>query len=280
MQCTRRTLFAATLSFVALLFLASGPSLVRADQVKLSSTIGPIDAGIVPLLAKTYEAKTGTAIVYEGAGTGATLKKAQTGSFDMVMVHARALEDEFVAQGYGRDRRDVMYNDFVILGPPEDPAGVKGMRVAVDAFRKIAAAGAPFVTRGDKSGTHVKEMEVWKASGVEPSGAWYETFAEGSKGNKVTTRHADSRKAYVLMDRATYLTLKQEITLVPLVEGDKLLMNYIAVIAVNPERFPNVNAKGATAFMDWLTGDEAQALIRDFGKDTFGEPLFFPNAKH
>ena len=198
----------------------------------------------------------------------------------MVMVHARALEDEFVAQGYGRDRRDVMYNDFVILGPPEDPAGVKGMRVATDAFRKIAAAGAPFVTRGDKSGTHVKEMEVWKASGVEPSGAWYETFAEGSKGNKVTTRHADSRKAYVLMDRATYLTLKQEITLVPLVEGDKLLMNYIAVIAVNPERFPNVNAKGATAFMDWLTGDEAQALIRDFGKDTFGEPLFFPNAKH
>jgi tungstate transport system substrate-binding protein len=154
------------------------------------------------------------------------------------------------------------------------------MRVAVDAFRKIAAAGAPFVTRGDKSGTHVKEMEVWKASGVEPTGAWYETFAEGSKGNKVTTRHADSRKAYVLMDRATYLTLKKEIGLVPLVEGDKLLMNYIAVIAVNPERFPNVNAKGATAFMDWLTGDEAQALIRDFGKDTFGEPLFFPNAKH
>ncbi len=187
MQCTRRTLFAATLSFVALLFLASGPSLVRADQVKLSSTIGPIDAGIVPLLAKTYEAKTGTTIVYEGAGTGATLKKAQTGSFDMVMVHARALEDEFVAQGYGRDRRDVMYNDFVILGPPEDPAGVKGMRVAVDAFRKIAAAGALCHPRGQVGYARQGDGGVeGKRRGTVRH--WYETFAEGSKGNKVTTR--------------------------------------------------------------------------------------------
>lgn len=274
-----RILMHSPISLLLLFLFVCGPSLVCADEVRLSSTIGPIDAGIVPLLAQTYEKKTGTKIVYEGAGTGATLKKAQTGAFDMVMVHARALEDEFIAQGYGRDRRDVMYNDFVILGPTDDPAGIKGMASAGEAFRKLAAAKVHFVTRGDKSGTHVKEMEIWKAIDMEPTGDWYEVFAEGSKGNKVTTKYADSRKAYVLMDRATYLTLKKEIALVPLVEGDTILLNYIAVIAVNPEKFPTVNTKGATAFMDWLTNDEAQTLIRDFGKDTFGEPLFFPNAK-
>ncbi len=255
------------------------PALASAAEIRLSSTIGPIDAGIVPLLAKTYETKTGVKVYFEGAGTGATLKKAQDGSFDLVMVHARKLEDAFVKDGYGIDRRDVMYNDFVILGPKSDPAKIRGMKSAAAAFKKLAAAKAPFVTRGDMSGTHVKEMEVWEAAGIKPEGSWYDLFADGKKGNKATTLYAEQKQAYTLMDRATYLTLKKEIKLAPLVEGDKVLLNFIAVIAVNPEKFPKVNAAGAKAFMDWLTGKEAQGIIKKFGVAEYGEPLFFPNAK-
>jgi len=268
--------FAAVVLF-GLVFCSS--ALAAPAEVRLSSTIGPIDAGIVPLLAKKFEEKSGVKIAFEGAGTGATLKKAQTGEFDMVMVHARKLEDAFVADGYGVDRRDVMYNDFVILGPPDDPAKIKGIKNAAGAFAKIAAAKAPFVTRGDMSGTHVKEMEVWEKAGLKPEGAWYLLFADGKSGNKATTKYADGQKAYTLMDRATYLTVKKEIALVPLVEGDTVLLNYIAVIAVNPARFPKINAAGARAFMDWLVGSEAQGIIKAFGVDVYGEPLFFPNAK-
>ena len=270
MRLCLATLFGLMLAFPISSFAA---------EVRLSSTIGPIDAGIVPLLAKKYEEKTGVKIAFEGAGTGATLKKAQTGDFDMVMVHARKLEDAFVADGFGVDRRDVMYNDFVILGPKDDPAKIKGMKGGAEAFAKIAAAKASFVTRGDMSGTHVKEMEVWEKTGIKPEGSWYMLFADGKLGNKATTKYADEKKAYVLMDRATYLTLKNEIALVPLVEGDTVLLNFIAVIAVNPTKFPKVNAAGAKAFMDWLVGDEAQGIIMAFGVETYGEPLFFPNAK-
>ena len=136
-----------------------------AGTIKLSSTIGPVDAGIIPLLAETFKAKTGTEFVIEKAGTGATLEKAKGGDFDMVVVHARALEDKFIAEGYGQNRRDIMYNDFVILGPKDDPAGIKGMKSAAEAFKKIAASDVEFVSRGDMSGTHVAEMNVWKAAG-------------------------------------------------------------------------------------------------------------------
>ena len=197
----------------------------------------------------------------------------------MVMVHARKLEDAFVAEGYGVDRRDVMYNDFVILGPPNDPAKIKGLKSAAEALGKIAAAKVPFVTRGDKSGTHVKEMEVWEKAGLKPEGNWYMLFADGKLGNKATTKYADEKKAYTLMDRATYLTLKKEIALVPLVEGDTVLLNYIAVIAVNPAKFPNINAAGAKTFMDWLVSPEGQDIIKTFGVDVYGEPLFCPNAQ-
>ncbi|MDR1660615.1 MAG: substrate-binding domain-containing protein [Desulfovibrio sp.] len=250
-----------------------------AGGVRMSSTIGPVDAGIVPLLAKTYERKSGVKVTFEAAGTGATLEKARKGNFDMVMVHARKLEDQFIAEGYGTDRRDVMYNDFVILGPKDDPARIRGMKSAPEAFAAIAKAGASFVSRNDRSGTHVKEMEIWEKAGTTPSGDWYDRFADGKKGNRATTLYTNEKKAYTLMDRATYLTLKKEISLTPLVEGDRILLNFIAVIAVNPEKFPSVHAAETRAFMDWLVGDEAQGIIRIFGVDTYGEPLFFPNAK-
>jgi tungstate transport system substrate-binding protein len=247
--------------------------------VMLASTIGPIDAGNVSALEEAFGRATGIEVRHAGAGTGASLEMAKTGSFDLVMVHARALEDRFVAEGWGLDRRDVMYNDFVILGPAADPAGIRGTAKATAALARIAAAGAPFVTRGDRSGTHVKEEELWWKAGITPAGAWYERWERGSSGNAPTTRHADARQAYVLMDRATYVTLKPEVRLQILVEKDPDLLNYIAVIRVNPARLPKVNADGARRFADWLVGEEAQRLIRGFGVDRYGEPLFFPNAR-
>jgi tungstate transport system substrate-binding protein len=246
--------------------------------VMLASTIGPIDAGIVGALEDAFQRATGLEVRHAGAGTGAALEMAKTGSFDLVMAHARALEDKFVADGWGIDRRDVMYNDFVILGPPADPAGIRGEHRAAAALARIAAARAPFVTRGDQSGTHVKEVEIWQKSGVTPSGDWYERWERGASGNAPTTRHADTRQAYVLMDRATYLTLKNEIRLQVLVEKDPDLLNYIAVIRVSPARLPKVNAEGARRFADWLVSEEAQRLIQAFGVERYGESLFFPNS--
>ncbi len=249
-----------------------------ADTLRISSTIGPVDAGMLPLLADTFTKKTGIEITMEKAGTGKTLKKAETGQFDLVMVHARKLEDAFCAAGFGIDRRDVMYNDFVILGPKSDPAGIKGMKKVTEAMAKIASSKVHFVSRGDKSGTHVKEMDIWAAAGIQPSGDWYEVWEGGSKGNKATTLYAEEKQAYTLMDRATWLTLKDSISLTPLMEADPLMLNLIAIIRVNPEKFPDIHKDVALQFADWVVGDEAQTIIRDFGKDKYGQPLFFPNS--
>lgn len=252
-----------------------------AGTIRLSSTIGPVDAGIIPLLADSYKAKAGTEFVIEKAGTGATLEKAKTGNFDLVVVHARALEDRFIAEGYGQNRRDFMYNDFVILGPEGDPAGIRGMKSAAEAFKKIAEAKAPFISRGDMSGTHVAEMKVWQAAGISPDAEmdeWYTVFSLGKLGNGPTTIFADKRGAYTLMDRATYLTRRSGIKIVPLVEGDPILLNLIAAIEVSPKRFPKVNNAEAVKFVDWLCGDEAQTIIKDFKVSEYGEPLFFPNS--
>ena len=249
-----------------------------AETLRISSTIGPVDAGMLPLLAETFTKETGIAVTIAKAGTGATLKKAESGSFDLVMVHARRLEDAFCAAGFGVDRRDVMYNDFVILGPAGYPAGIKGMKKVTEAVKKIAEAKVPFVSRGDKSGTHVKEMEIWAAAGIRPAGTWYEVWEGGAKGNKATTLYVNEKQAYTLMDRATWLTVKDEVSVVPLMEADPLMLNLIAVIRVNPEKFPDIHKDEALKFADWVVGDEAQTLIRDFGKDKYGQPLFFPNS--
>ena len=244
----------------------------------LASTIGPIDAGIVGALEAAFTKKTGIAVEHTGAGTGQALKLAETGNYDLVLVHAKALEEKFVAEGFGTKRYDLMYNDFVILGPPSDPARIKGMKDATSALGKIAQAQALFVTRGDKSGTHVKELEIWKKAGIEPQGAWYQVFAEGAKGNAATLVFTNEKQAYSVMDRATYITLKPKITLQVLVERDEALLNYITLIPVNPAKFPQVHHAEAMQFVDWLQGREAQIIIRDFGKDKYGEPLFFPNS--
>jgi tungstate transport system substrate-binding protein len=193
-------------------------------------------------------------------------------------VHAKVLEEKFVADGFGTKRYDLMYNDFVLLGPPSDPAKIKGMKGSAAALKAIARVQAPFVTRGDKSRTHVKELEIWKKAGIEPQGPWYQVFAEGAKGNAATPAFVNEKQAYTIMDWATYITMKPKITLQVLVERDEALLNYITLIPVNPAKFPQVHHAEATQFVDWLQGRDAQIIIRDFRKDKYGEPLFFPNS--
>ena len=224
----------------------------KSDQfIFLSSTIGPIDSGIVGALEDQFEKETGIRVRHVGAGTGAALKLATKGQIDLVMAHAKSLEENFIADGYGTERIPLMYNDFVIVGPASDPAAVKGEKSATAALKKIMDANGKFISRGDKSGTHVAEMELWKKTGV----------------------------AYTVIDRATYLSLKDQIKVVILVEGDEALLNYISLIPVNPAKFPRVNRKDTLTFVQWLTSPEkGQLIIRDFGKEKYGSPLFFPNS--
>jgi tungstate transport system substrate-binding protein len=247
-------------------------------KLLLASTIGPIDAGIVGALEEAFTKKTGIAVEHTGAGTGKAIQMAETGKYDLLLVHAKALEEKFVADGFGTKRYDLMYNDFVILGPASDPAKIKGMKDAAAALRKIMEAKASFVTRGDKSGTHVKELEVWKKAGIEPQGAWYNVFDQGSKGNAPTLAFTNEKQAYTIMDRATYITMKSKIMLQILVERDDILLNYITLIPVNPAKFPQARYTDTMQFVDWLQGRDAQLIIRDFGKEQYGEPLFFPNS--
>jgi len=265
---------------LAIILLIPGLCWAQKGFVLLASTIGPIDSGIVGALEDAFEKETGTRVRHVGAGTGAALKIAEQGNVDLVMAHAKALEEKFIKDGYGTERIPLMYNDFVVLGPASDPAGIKGMKTGAEALKAIAAKRALFLTRGDKSGTHVAEMDIWARAGIKPDGTWYVTFEKGSLGNVPTTKFADEKGAYVFMDRATYLALRKDINLVILVENDEALLNYISLIPVNPKKFPRVNYADATAFAKWLTDPaKGQKLIADFGKDKYGAALFFPNSK-
>jgi tungstate transport system substrate-binding protein len=256
---------------------------VRAGQegfLLMASTIGPIDAGIVPALEDAFEKETGIRVRHVGAGTGEALQIARCGSVDLALVHAKSLEEAFVADGFGTGRIALMYNDFVIVGPAADPAGIKGMRSATQALQRLAGKGAPFISRGDKSGTHVAEMELWKAAGVKPSGVWYSVYEKGREGNGPTLKYADQQAAYTVIDRATYLSLKDSIKLVVLVQGDEILLNRISLIPVNPKKFPKVNQADTGRFIDWLTDPQrGQRIIGEFGKEKYGQALFFPDSR-
>lgn len=248
--------------------------------VYLASTIGPIDAGIVDALESAFEKDTGIRVRHVGAGTGAALDIARQGSVDLVLVHAKALEEKFVADGYGTERVPLMYNDFVIVGPAADPAGIKGTKSALEAMKALAAKAAPFVSRGDNSGTHVAEKDLWAKTGLKPSGAWYQVFAKGAEGNMATLVYTDAQNAYTVIDRASYLGAKEKIKLQVLVEGDEVLLNHISLIPVNPAKFPKARVQDAAAFTAWLTAaDKGQKLIEGFGKEKFGQPLFIPESK-
>jgi tungstate transport system substrate-binding protein len=259
------------------------PSLHQVQEnnyVFMASTIGPIDAGIVGALEDQFEKETGIRVRHVGAGTGATLQIAEKGNIDLVLVHAKALEEKFVKDGYGTERIPLMYNDFVIVGPSEDPAGIKGMNSATEALKKISDKKVLFISRGDKSGTHVAEMDLWKAAGIKPASPWYVVYEKGAEGNVPTLKYTDQRKAYTVIDRATLLTVQKDVRIVVLVEKDEALLNFISLIPVNPKKFPSVNYEAAMTFAKWLTSPEkGQLIIRDFGKDKYSGPLFFPNSK-
>jgi tungstate transport system substrate-binding protein len=248
--------------------------------ILLASTIGPIDAGIVSALEDGFEKETGIRVRHVGAGTGEALKIAERGNIDLVMVHARSLEEKFVAAGFGTERIPFMYNDFVIVGPANDPAGIRGMKSATTALKRIAEKSGQFVSRGDKSGTHVAETELWTKAGLKPAGTWYKIYEKGSEGNVPTLRFTSSTGSYTLIDRATYLSIQKEIKLEILVEGDEALLNRISLIPVSTKKFPQVNHEDVDLFVRWLTASaKGQKIVSEFGIDRFGAPLFFPDSQ-
>jgi tungstate transport system substrate-binding protein len=240
-------------------------------QLTLATTTSTQDSGLLDVILPDFEAKTGYQVEVIAVGSGAAMSMGESGDADVLLVHSRAAEDEFIAA-----RHDVMYNDFLIIGPAADPAGIKGGNDAVAAITQISESEAIFLSRGDESGTHKKELSIWRAAGIEPSGDWYNSVG---KGMGDTYRMADEMQGYTLIDRATYLANKGNYSLEPMVEGDELLFNPYGVIAVSPEKYPNINYEGATAFIQWIISDETQALIAEFGKDQYGQSLFIPDAK-
>lgn len=241
-------------------------------QLRLATTTSTENSGLLAYLLGPWKQATGTHVRVIAVGTGQALALGERGDADLVLVHARAREDAFVAAGHGVDRRDIMWNDFLIAGPPSDPAGVKGLRDAAAALRRIAAKQARFVSRGDDSGTHIRERQLWKAAGVDPEGrAWYDKAGQGM-GPCLTV--ADQRRAYILTDRGTFLAVRKGKELEVLVEGDARLRNPYGAILVNPQRHPHVNVTKARLLLDYLTSAEGRKRIAAYRVD--GETLFHP----
>lgn len=241
----------------------------------LATTTSTEDSGLLEYILPDFEAKYNADVDVIAVGTGQALELGQNGDADVVLVHARAREDAFVADGYGTARYDVMYNDFILVGPAADPAGIRGMTEAAAAFTRIAETGSTFISRGDDSGTHSKEKAIWTAAGITPEGDWYLSAGQGM--GEVLTM-SEEMGAYTLSDRATYVARQATgLKLEFLVEGDPILFNPYGVIPVNPQKHPNVNAELAQAFADWITSLETQELIASFQVN--GQALFTPDSQ-
>lgn len=247
----------------------------RARELILATTTSTQDTGLLEAWIPMFEERYPYSVKVVAVGSGQALEMGRNGECDVMLVHSPGDEEEMVEEGFAVNRRPVMHNDFVIVGPPGDPAGVKTAVSAAEAFKKIAASGRKFISRGDRSGTHVKELEIWEKAGLSPAGAWY---LESGKGMGDTLRIASEEGAYTLTDRGTFLKLKKGLESVPLFEGDEALYNYYHVMEVNPEKWPDVNVEGARAFSDFVTGREAQGFLLRFGREEYGQPLFFPDA--
>jgi tungstate transport system substrate-binding protein len=242
----------------------------------LATTTSTQDSGLLDVLIPLFEQQTGYVVQTVAVGTGAALKMGEEGNADVLLVHAPSSEKTFMDNGFGSDRRLVMHNDFVIVGPADDPAGIKGTAAAVEAFQKIAAAGATFVSRSDDSGTNKMELSLWQKAAIDPAGqSWY---MESGQGMGATLTITSEKNAYTLTDRATYLANKANLQLDILVEGDPALLNVYHVIIVNHEKWPNSNLEGAMAFADFIVSPATQEVISTFGLDKYGQPLFFSDA--
>jgi len=259
---------------VVLLGLAAAAG-AQSRVVILATTTSTQDAGLLDVLVPAFERRTGYTVKTIAVGTGQALALATRGEADVALAHAPEVEKKYVAEGRLANRRLVMVNDFVLVGPEADPAKIAGEKSAVAAFQRIAAAGARFVSRGDKSGTHTLELALWRRAGVEPAAPWY---IESGQGMGATLGLAADRRAYTLSDRATLLAFGRRLALKLMVEGDRALLNVYAVLEVNPANGPRVNAAGGKALADFLLSPEAQAVIRTFGADRYGRALFVPVA--
>lgn len=265
-------------TFTLVLAIASiaAPSVAQDKSIVVASTTSTQDSGLFGYILPLFKAKTGIDVKVVALGTGQALETGRRGDADVVFVHAKVLEEKFVADGFGVARLDVMYNDFVLVGPKSDPAKIKGGKDVVAALKAIYATGSPFVSRGDKSGTHTAELALWKTASLDPAtgkAAWYKEIGQGM-GAALNTSAA--LNAYVLADRGTWISFKNKAGLEILVEGDKSLFNPYGVILVNPAKFPTVKADLGQAFIDWIVSADGQNAIRSYQIE--GQQLFFPNA--
>ena len=240
--------------------------------IRMSTTTSVNDSGLLPYLLPVFEEATGYTVEVQSAGTGAAIQKAVDGNADLILVHAKASEETFVADGYGVERIPFMYNYFVVVGPANDPAGIKGSANAAEAFEKIEEAEAAFISRGDESGTHKAELKIWGDDVPEADDEWYISAGQGM-GACLTM--ASEKGAYCLTDKATFLSNKADLDLeIILAEGEDMKNTY-SVIECNPEKLEGINTEGAKALIEWLTGDEASALIAKYGEEQYGEALFY-----
>jgi tungstate transport system substrate-binding protein len=271
-QTTLSLLFFLLLNMFASATQAAEP---KEKNVILSTTTSTQDSGLLDVLVPLFEKQTGHTVKTISVGTGQALVLAAKGDADVALAHAPSLEKKYVAEGKLLNRRLVMYNDFVIIGPKDDPAQVKSAKTALAALKLIQQSKARFVSRGDNSGTHNLEKSLWKQAGIEPKGDWY---IESGQGMGATLGIANERNAYTLTDRGTYLALGKRVTLPILIEGDRVLLNIYSVMEVNPANGPRVNTIGGKAFADFMLSPQAQGQIESFGVEKFGQPLFVPVA--
>lgn len=258
---------------VLILILTLSTAVTAQDRLIMATTTSTENSGLLDELVPPFEEKFDVRLDVVAVGTGAAIELGVNGDVDIIFVHARAAEDEFVEAGYGVNRRDVMYNDFVILGPPSDPAGIEGMESAAEVLQIIADSGAEFVSRGDDSGTHKKELFLWDSAGIKPEKPWY---LESGQGMGASINMADEREVYILADRGTYLSYRGEIDLEILSSGDSDLFNPYGIIPINPAYHPHVNYQMAMAFVGYITSQQGQNIINNYLRQ--GEQLFYPDA--
>lgn len=271
----KKKMWAYILTAVVLTAIAvpAGARLSKTPKLLLSTTTSTVDSGLLDYLLQFFEKGYHVKVEAIAVGTGKALKLGENCDVDVVLVHAREMEDEFVKDGFGVNRRDVMHNDFLIVGPPSDPAGIRGAKSATDAFRKIEESQARFISRADKSGTDVKEKEIWKSAKITPGGKWY---MESGQGMGATLTMADELEAYTLVDRATFLSYQAKVNLAALYEKEAGLLNPYGVIAVNPKKCPSTHYDLAMKFIDWITSKDGQQRIGAYKMK--GTQLFTPDA--
>jgi tungstate transport system substrate-binding protein len=270
--------FSMAMIALVLPFCMASPACAAPAQKNLilATTTSTQDSGLLDVLIPVFEKKTGYFVKTIAVGSGQAMAMGQKGEADVMLVHSPDAEKKFIADGFGVNRLIVMHNDYIVIGPSADPAAIKGATSTVEAFKKIAAAGSLFMSRGDNSGTHAKEIGIWKAAGIKPEGQkWYQ---QTGLGMGQTLNVAAEKKGYTLADRGTWLSMQQKLGLPILKEGDPILLNVYHVIQVNPVKWPKVNADGAKAFSDFMLSADTQGIIKTYGVEKYGGALFFPDA--